>query len=352
MGTKPDATVTVGVPVWNAEMFVAETLTCILRQTLRGMRVLVSVDRSDDRSLAICQQLADEDDRMRVVAQADRLGWVGNVNWLLERVETPYACILPHDDLVRPDYLESLLGTITSTDDTVLAFCDIETFGTSRGLMVGTDMRGRTFDRLLRFLAENDHAIAWRGVFRTAAARRAGPLDATDAAADIGWLLRLTVQGALVRVPRVLYRKRLHPESVTAAVQAAGAGSVGRQWTSHCAACRRIVLAARDWTAAERRALTLACQIRLLASPVRSPLELFDLADAYTDDVASAGSVGGELAPRAVVTAEVESYLRDRARAAVARYALRAALPPPSRRWLRRLHAGWRARRRDHRDEA
>ena len=46
-------TVTVCVPVWNGEAFVEETLESVRAQTLEDISVLISVDRSDDRSAEI-----------------------------------------------------------------------------------------------------------------------------------------------------------------------------------------------------------------------------------------------------------------------------------------------------------
>jgi glycosyltransferase involved in cell wall biosynthesis len=338
-----DARVTVCIPVWNAESFVAETLESARRQTISDIRVLVSVDQSHDGSLAICQRVADGDPRVHVVAQPERLGWVGNVNWLLQRIDTPYACLLPHDDLIPPDYLEDLLAALCHTDDAVLAFGDLETFGMARSAAIGTDLRGPAFIRVLRFLAESHDAIAWRGVFRTDAARRAGPLDPDDPAADVGWLLRLTMLGALVRVPSTRYRKRLHPDSVTASAQASGSRAVTGDWISHCLACRRVVLAAETWTPQQRRALDIACQIRLLAAPLRTTVDLFDALNAYAVRLDVTRDVVGGTATNEALSPDVARYLRRRIRALFARYVLRRAVPLARvRHRLRQLDAAWR----------
>ena len=338
-----DARVTICLPVYDGESFVAETLDCARRQTVSDVRILVSVDRSRDGSLAICQRAADEDPRVRVVAQPERLGWVGNVNWLLQHIETPYACLLPHDDLLPPDYLEVLLAVLRRTEGAVLAFGDLDTFGLARSAAVGTDLRGPAFDRVLRFLAENHDAIAWRGVFRTEVARQAGPLDSDDPAADVGWLLRLTMLGALVREPSVRYRKRLHQGSVTATAQAAGNRAALANWRAHCLACRRHVLEGATWTDAQRRALGLACRIRLLAAPIRTTGDLFDALHVHAERLVGATDAHGVSAPPGALPPGVERYLRRRSRALIARYLLRRAVPLARvRRGLRRLDVAWR----------
>ena len=76
--------VTVCVPVYNAAAFLAGTLDSITAQTFTDFKVLISLDRGDDDSEAICRRyLADR--RFELIVQPRRLGWVGNVNALIDR---------------------------------------------------------------------------------------------------------------------------------------------------------------------------------------------------------------------------------------------------------------------------
>ena len=88
---------------------------CAYYGDVSALRVLVSVDGSSDggRCREACEPFA-ADPRFRIVAQPRRLGWVGNCNWLIGRVETPFFALLPHDDLLHERYVERLLGELRS----------------------------------------------------------------------------------------------------------------------------------------------------------------------------------------------------------------------------------------------
>src|SRR2546422_8779875 len=98
-------TVTIGVPVYRGELFLEETLWSIQNQTHRDIEVIISLDGPDPASKEICLPFL-KDGRFRLVVQPQNLGWVGNINWLMSRVESPYWCYHQQDDLIDPRYIE------------------------------------------------------------------------------------------------------------------------------------------------------------------------------------------------------------------------------------------------------
>ena len=233
------------VPVFNAGAFVAETLESIAGQSFGDIKVLISLDRSDDDSEAVCRRyLADA--RFELMVQRERLGWVRNVNALIARVDTPFFCITPHDDLLAPRYLAELHALVTSDPSIACAYSDIECFGAiEREIIIQPDIRGTAVERMTDFLLDHFNAVAFRGLVR-----RRGPEDRpylpsglpADFAADAVWMVDLAARGELRRVPRALYAKRYHNQSVHA-----GWGTWSREklislWARHTAACVRRAL--------------------------------------------------------------------------------------------------------------
>ena len=211
--------VTVCVPVWNAEAFLAETLDRIAGQSHADIRVLLSLDPGADGSEAICRRhLADP--RFRLVVQPERLGWVGNVNFLIAAVETEFFCITPHDDLLDRHYVRELLALLAGDPAASTAYSDMATFGDDHFHVVQPEVRGGRLRRLLDVLLNHNDAVAFRGLVR-----RRSPQDRPflptglvgDFAADTVWLADLAARGELRRLPGGLYRKRLHGGSAHAA---------------------------------------------------------------------------------------------------------------------------------------
>ncbi len=206
-------TVTVCVPVYRAGGFVAQTLASVARQRHRDLRVLVGVEPPwEESEPAIAAFLGDP--RFRMVLNPDRLGWDANVASLLRSVDTSYFFILPHDDLVHPAYVESLLDDVSSHRGAVVSYSDMVMFGDGRprpkSVVLPRD--GSRVEQVLAFLLQGAEATPWRGVTaREVLDEGHGfPVDGHDGyAVECEWALRLLVQGRALRCPRPLYVKRL-----------------------------------------------------------------------------------------------------------------------------------------------
>ena len=186
---------------------------------------------------------------MTVEAQPERLGWVDNINYLIDRAGTPYYCIFPHDDLPAPDYVAVLLRHLSAHPEAVVAYCDMKTFGErpTAGQRIRQSTVGSLAERLVSFMAETKNAVAFRGL--VAKHRLPRPIrvphnDAGDIAADTLYILEMAVIGELQRVPDFLYRKRLHPESESWSWRKRDDGERLDAWAIQSAECARIALRA------------------------------------------------------------------------------------------------------------
>ena len=115
---RPD--VTICLSAYESEAFVAKAVACATAQTHSNVRILISIDRSADRTAEICESLARDDRRIEVVHQREHLGWAGNANYLLSRVDTEYFYFYFHDDLIEPDYTATLLRAIQARPSAAL----------------------------------------------------------------------------------------------------------------------------------------------------------------------------------------------------------------------------------------
>jgi glycosyltransferase involved in cell wall biosynthesis len=304
------APVTVCVPAYNAAAFIAETLDSVLAQTFGDLKVLISLDRSTDDSEAICRRYL-SDQRFTLITQPERQGWVGNVNALIRRVDTPFFCILPHDDLLDPRYIAESHAVVSSSPRIVCAYSDIEGFGTLNIRLDQPDIRGSRLERVTDFFLNHFGAVAFRGVTR---------LDPSDPpllptgttrnfAADTVWLLELAIRGEQRRVPELLYRKRYSTRSVHADWFRWPRDERIALWAEQAAVCARIALA-RFSDPGERRAVLAAAVMRLTGAsnpaaffgpdePVEVAIATATFCEAMRD-VFSASDIGEILTPATV----------------------------------------------------
>ena len=157
--------VTIGVPVYRGEPFLEETLSSIQAQTYRDFEVLISIDGPDPACERIGAKFL-KDTRFRMMVQPERLGWVGNLNWLLSRVATDYWYFHQQDDLTAPDYVEILLDHARANPSAALVYCDIVPFGRiETPLAQAGAVRGSTaYIRMMTLLHEHFPAFAFRGL--------------------------------------------------------------------------------------------------------------------------------------------------------------------------------------------
>ena len=94
--------VSIIIPTYNGDRFVAETLESVLNQTYRDYEIVVVDDGSSDTTLQI---LAQYGDRVRIVTQAHQ-GVAIARNRGLELAQGELIFFLDQDDLLLPDKLE------------------------------------------------------------------------------------------------------------------------------------------------------------------------------------------------------------------------------------------------------
>lgn len=215
--------VTALVGAYNAAEFVADTLRSLAAQTYGDLRVIVSVDRSDDDTAARCAAFARHDPRFTVIIQDERLGWIGNTNALLRAADGDLGFLMGHDDLVEAGYVARLVTALRDNPGAVLAFSDVEVrdAGGMDEIVRYADLDGvaDAVERGRRLLAHRrPWWAAYRGLFRLDAVRRAGGLRrhlGGEIAADWPFVVALALQGGCIRVPELLYRKRYRSTSLS-----------------------------------------------------------------------------------------------------------------------------------------
>lgn len=243
------SSVTALLPAWQAAEFIQETLDSLSAQDYGNFRVLVSVDLSDDATYDLCAAQAENDDRFTVIRQEERLGYVGNCNFLLDRADSDYALFAFHDDVLAPSYISRLAAVLDARPQVVNSYSDVLLTHVDgrKELWQYTGLEGMTspVERGANMLKP----IKWwwvpnRGLFRLDKARGIGGLKthgAGEFSADLPWLLHMSLLGEFARVPETLCFKYYKP------------GSLSRSW---------------EFTARQRYEVRAACLRELWNSPL------------------------------------------------------------------------------------
>ena len=82
--------VTVGVPVYNGQRYLARALDSLLAQTFDDFEIVLCDNASEDRTAEICAAYAARDPRIRFHRNPQNLGLVRNFNRTFELAEGTY----------------------------------------------------------------------------------------------------------------------------------------------------------------------------------------------------------------------------------------------------------------------
>jgi hypothetical protein len=139
---------------------------------------------------------------------------------------------------------------------------------------VQPQLTGDRLDRIATFLRHPYGAVAFRGVFRRSVLDLGYylPAAADGYGADQLWVLALAGEGELLRVPGVVYRKRIHASSVTAQWRSRSPLARAAPWVGHCLDCYTVAEAAPDWSLGERLMIAAAAAVRVTA-PMRRQVD-------------------------------------------------------------------------------
>ena len=213
------ARITVGVPVYNGERYLAMALESLLGQTVGDMVILVGDNASTDATADIAREYAARDSRIRHIRHTRNLGAARNYSVLCEMAQTEFFRWLAADDCSAPRFHEACLETLARHPDAVLAYPkimmidaqgrDLEEY--DEGLHLPHE---RPSERLFTLLRNLRLVNALYGVARTSVLKRTRLLGSYRGS-DIVFLAELSLHGKILEIPELLMHRRMHEDSYT-----------------------------------------------------------------------------------------------------------------------------------------
>jgi glycosyltransferase involved in cell wall biosynthesis len=216
-GGRPDPWLSIVMPVWNGERYLAEALRSVREQGTEGYEVIAVDDGSSDRSpeiLRAWERLLP----LRRTARERGGNWVAASNAALREARGEYICFLHQDDLWLPGRLAAIQKEVAFAPTlvvhpAVLIGPDGRTLGTWRCPLPAGEVDPRLFRE--RLLVQNFIAIPAPVFARETALRLGGMDESLWYTADWDLWLRLGGAGAIRHFTPALAAFRVHPSSQT-----------------------------------------------------------------------------------------------------------------------------------------
>ena len=95
--------VTIGLPFYNAEKYLALAIESVLQQTYTNWELLLLDDGSTDNSLSIAQSYAQKDSRIRVLSDSKNRKSGYRHNQAAQLTKTKYLAKMDADDIMHPN---------------------------------------------------------------------------------------------------------------------------------------------------------------------------------------------------------------------------------------------------------
>ena len=114
--------VSIIIPVYNAERYISKCMENVLKQTYDKIEVILVDDGSSDSSGKMCDDYAAQDNRVRVIHQSNNgVSSARNAGILCSRGK--YLCFVDIDDEIDVNLVEENFGLLENTDADFLFYC-------------------------------------------------------------------------------------------------------------------------------------------------------------------------------------------------------------------------------------
>ena len=204
----------IGLPVYNGEKYLAESLDTLLGQSYEDFELIISDNASTDGTAGICRRYMKQDSRIRYICQPRNIGAAPNHNFVVGQARGELFKWAASDDLYARDLLKCCVDALDEYPHVVLAHSWTALIDSSGQVTEAIEYPLATaslraperFQSMLYGKAGDDSY----GVIRTEVLRRTSLHDSYHHA-DRTITTEFVLHGSFYQVPDWLYCRRDHP---------------------------------------------------------------------------------------------------------------------------------------------
>lgn len=210
--------VSIGLPVYNGERYLASSLDSLLAQSYEDFEIIISDNASTDATAEICKAYAMRDTRIRYYRNATNIGGPRNLNYTIELARGEYFKVASHDDLCAPDLLLRCIEVLDREPTVVVChpwsqLIDEQGQWTQHYKYNGKldTASPKPYKRFLELNRTYHMCLQFHGLTRLSALRQT-PLMGTYPSSDRVLIAHLALLGRIHEVPEYLFFFRFHDQ--------------------------------------------------------------------------------------------------------------------------------------------
>jgi glycosyltransferase involved in cell wall biosynthesis len=229
---------------YNKGQFIAEAIESVLRQTFTDFELIVVDDASTDDSLAIINEVAKADARIKILTNETNSGISFTLNKAMKAASGQYLCFIDSDDLIRPERLEKMVNALKGRPG-YIAYTDVFRIDKDGEVIKGSYLGSKRLppdgDAYAYLLREWIWGLSTM-MFPASVIQEVGYSDESLSwGEDLDYVLRITERYKVVLVREPLYGYREHESSMTSLMSTKSKGeaycrilesNLKRNWSS------------------------------------------------------------------------------------------------------------------------
>ncbi|WGM88496.1 MAG: glycosyltransferase family 2 protein [Candidatus Bathyarchaeum tardum] len=210
--------VSIGLPVFNGEEYLEETLNSIISQKFTDFELIISDNGSTDNTSKICQEYAQIDNRIIYYKTNKNRGAAWNFNQVFKMSSGYYFKWSAHDDLHHPEHLLKCVRVLDEDPSIIMCYSKIgviNEYGEKKGhydycAKLDSYKPEHRFSEIL----QKRPFFALFGVIKRSVLEQT-PLFAGYIGSDWNLLGEISLTGRIFEIPEYLFFRREHAKAYT-----------------------------------------------------------------------------------------------------------------------------------------
>ena len=195
--SKEQPLVTVGIPVFNGENYIARVFKLIYEQDYTNIEILFADNNSSDNSRSIIRELAIQHKNVRFIFSEINRGALANMNSLFANAEGKYMLLASLDDAWSHNFITNSVNALEDSPGASLCIPRVNMcLGPKKTIVYTIRLKKNYFSgfQLLRFwrTLTTFPSAGWYGLYRLSAVRTVGPIPVSFAG-DLIFLQKLSL---------------------------------------------------------------------------------------------------------------------------------------------------------------
>lgn len=214
--------VSIGLPIYNGEKYLEETLESITSQTFTDFELIISDNGSSDRTAEICKKFVGRDRRIRYYRNEKNLGVAPNYNRVFELSSGEYFKWADYDDILEYDFLAKCVDGLDNNPRAVVSFPKVRQIDENGQFIRDYESPADTSSprpevRFRNLILYPEKAVQAMGLMRSDIVRKT-VMHGSYPSSDEVFLAHLALFGDYHEISERLLNVRVHPGNSTAGV--------------------------------------------------------------------------------------------------------------------------------------